>query len=237
MCFITSTINLHHKLQPTPEQVPLFFYFADGKAAVSKMNSYLEIDGAESAAWAVQRQRPVFKHGVSLHLAQTSPCMHSSILRTHMFIIDTSPSAVWDTTLGEGSILGCWTSRAKSWGKPWALLSFAERTPSHVTPKVLCAAEPFLYVVLVSRAVSKDVPLASLKCSAAVVLVQTGQLQRWPANLVRFGNQQRVNNYMLKSQNVLLILPLNGFLAWVLCSLDCKMGVFTVPISELLWEF
>lgn len=152
------------------------------KLQFSKMNSYLEIDGAESAAWAVQQQRPVFKHRMSLYLALTSLCMHSSILHKHMFIIDTSSGAVWDMTAGEVAE-PAELRVEENCGHFW----FAERIPSHVTPKVLCSAEPFPYVALVSRAVSKDVPLAS----AAVVLVQTGQLQRWPANLVRFGNQQR----------------------------------------------
>lgn len=60
-----------------------------------------------------------------------------------------------------------------------------------MTSKVLCAVEPFPQVVVVSRAVSKDVPFAPPGCPAAVVLMQKARLQRWQANPVRFGNEQR----------------------------------------------
>lgn len=42
---------------------------------------------------------------VSRCAAQTSPCVHCSILYRHLFVIDMSAGAGWDTTPGEGSVL------------------------------------------------------------------------------------------------------------------------------------
>lgn len=45
-------------------------------------------------------------------------------------------------------------------------------------------------------------------------------------------NSRGVKAFGLWSQNVLLVLPLNGFLGRLLRALDCKIGILLFPVLE-----